>query len=62
MRTQDAIGYFDGKPSLLAKALGISQSAVSQWGDEVPELRQLQLERITGGKLKADGPIPNEAA
>jgi len=34
--------------------LGISSGAISQWGDAVPIARQLQLERITLGALKAE--------
>lgn len=33
---------------------GCSQGAVSQWREYPPLLRQLELERITGGKLKAE--------
>lgn len=62
MRTKTAIDHFGGKPSELAKALGISPSAVSQWGDVVPELRQLQLEKITKGALKSEAPIQTQAA
>ncbi|MAX33695.1 MAG: Cro/Cl family transcriptional regulator [Halomonadaceae bacterium] len=58
MKTADAIQYFGGKKKDLAKALGLSPSAITQWGDSVPPLRQYELERITGGKLKA----PNAAA
>jgi hypothetical protein len=62
MRTKTAIDHFGGKPSELAKALGISPSAVSQWGDVVPELRQLQLEKITNGALTAESKTQSEAA
>lgn len=54
MKTEDAIKHFDGKKIELAKALKISPSAVTMWGDEVPLLRQYQLERLTDGALKAD--------
>lgn len=54
MTYQDALAYFDNKPSKLAKALGISPAAVSQWRDEIPRLRQLELEKISNGALKAD--------
>lgn len=52
MKTDDAIQHFGGKKIELARALGLSPSAITQWGDTVPELRQYQLERITGGALK----------
>jgi hypothetical protein len=38
-----------------AAALGVFQSTVSDWKakDSIPELRQLQIEALTGGDLKA---------
>lgn len=53
MKTDKAIEHA-GSPKALADLLGITPSAISQWGDEVPPGRQIQLERLTGGKLKAD--------
>ena len=55
MKKKLAVKYFKGK-SNLAKALGISPSSVSQWPDDVPELRAYQIERLTNGVLKADVP------
>lgn len=54
MKTEDAIKHFGGKKIELARALKISPSAVTMWGDDVPLLRQYQLERITDGALKAE--------
>lgn len=51
MTTKDAIDYFDGDVRNLADALGIWYSAVYQWGEHPPALRQLQLEALTGGAL-----------
>ncbi|MWK59779.1 Cro/Cl family transcriptional regulator [Pseudomonas otitidis] len=51
MKTKDAADFFGSKKKLAA-ALGISPSAVTMWGDDVPELRQYQIERITRGKVK----------
>lgn len=53
MNRADAIKHFEGITPL-AKALGITYEAVRQWGDEIPELRQYQLELVTNGQLKAD--------
>jgi transcriptional repressor of cell division inhibition gene dicB len=53
MRTCDAIKYF-GDEKALAAALGIKAPSIYGWGETVPKLRQLQLEKITDGKLKAD--------
>ncbi|HFI2197490.1 TPA: Cro/CI family transcriptional regulator [Pseudomonas aeruginosa] len=49
MTKAQAIEHF-GSISKLAKALGISYEAIRQW-EEVPELRQYQIERLTKGKL-----------
>lgn len=54
MLTKDAIKYFDGNRSALARALGIEPESTYSWGKSVPKLRQLQLEMLTGGALKAD--------
>jgi transcriptional repressor of cell division inhibition gene dicB len=51
MLTDKAIALY-GNRTALARALGITRSAVHQWGKYVPELRQYQLERITDGKLR----------
>lgn len=51
MLTKDAVIYFKGK-SRVAAALGISAAAVSQWGEHVPQLRQYQLQSLSGGVLK----------
>ena len=53
MTTQQAIRHF-GSQAKLAKALGIKPPSVSVWGERPPMLRQFQIERLTGGKLKAD--------
>lgn len=53
MKKKDVIKHFGGVVET-AKALGIKSQSVSQWPDEVPELRALQLEKITSGKLKSD--------
>jgi hypothetical protein len=55
MTKSEAIAFYSGNISALARALEIDQSTVYSWkGDTVPGGRQLQLERITGGRLKAD--------
>lgn len=45
MKTQDAISLF-GSIKALAKALGITQPAIYQWGENVPELRAFQIREI----------------
>lgn len=63
MKKTDAINYF-GSSIKLAEALGLNKSAISQWGEEVPELRAFQLERLTGGVLKvhADKALESNSA
>ena len=56
MKTTDAVRYF-GTKSELARALGITKQSITSWADTVPLARQYQLERLTGGRLKAP-PVP----
>lgn len=51
MKKSEVIAHFGGVVKT-AKALGISKSSVSLWGDEIPEGRAYQIELMTGGKLK----------
>lgn len=60
MKTKDAILHF-GSKSQLAKNLGVTKGAISQWPDDVPQLRAYQIERLTKGKLKADLPQIKQA-
>lgn len=53
MKTEEAIKYA-GSVTELAKRLGVTAGAVSQWGDYPPDGRQLQLERLSRKKLKAE--------
>ena len=53
MKTHDAIKYFRTQTGL-AQALSTGQSTVASWGEFPPALRQLQLEALTGGALKAE--------
>lgn len=53
MTTDDAVKHY-GTQQKLADALGIKQGSVAGWGDFPPALRQLQLQQITKGKLKAE--------
>ena len=57
MKKTDAIQHF-GTQVALAAALGVDQSTISKsWGDFPPPLRQLQIEALTGGALKAEPTI-----
>lgn len=61
MKTKTAADFFGSKKKL-ADALGISPSAVTMWGDDVPELRQYQIERITKGRVKRESATQQPAA
>jgi transcriptional repressor of cell division inhibition gene dicB len=52
MTKEDAIKFF-GTQAKLAEAIGMSQGSVSLWGSSPPPLRQLQIEALTAGALKA---------
>jgi hypothetical protein len=53
MTTDQAIKHY-GTQQRLADALGIKQGSVSGWGEHPPAIRQLQLQQITKGRLKAE--------
>jgi hypothetical protein len=53
MKKEDVIKYF-GTQTAAAKALGCSQSRISEWGKYPPIGRQYQIELLTQGKLKAE--------
>lgn len=53
MKTKAVIDWF-GTQQKTADALGLHQSTVSGWGDEPPELRQIQIERLSNGELQAE--------
>lgn len=56
MKKSDAVKHF-GQKIDLAKALGVSPAAVTQWPEDgIPMRRQYELERITDGQLKASLP------
>lgn len=61
MTKTEAIEHF-GSAANVARALQLSRAAISSWPEEVPLLRQMQLEKLTDGKLKADNPLGANAA
>jgi hypothetical protein len=56
MKTKDAIKHFRTQTDL-AKLLGTGQSTIASWGEYPPPLRQLQIESLSGGALKAEKAI-----
>lgn len=68
MTKDQAVAHF-GTQTLLAKALGLTQGTISLWPDYPPPIRQLQIERLTGGALRAEPdcdqfrfPLPQQQA
>ena len=53
MRKTEVLTHY-GTQQRVADALGISQRAVSGWGETVPLARAFALERLTDGALKVD--------
>jgi hypothetical protein len=54
MKTSEALAYYHKNKSALARALGLDPSTIHDWKEFPPDVRQLQLERITNGDLKAE--------
>ncbi len=54
MKKDDVIAHFGGNQVTTAKALGITKSAVSQWGDIIPEGMAYKIQVITAGILRVD--------
>jgi DNA-binding transcriptional regulator YdaS (Cro superfamily) len=61
MTKTQAIKHF-GSIRALATALGISHVAVINWKQGVPPLRQLEIEQLTAGALRADRKVPRGVA
>jgi hypothetical protein len=57
MKKSDVLKFFGGTAATAA-ALKIKSQSVSGWGEEVPELRAFQIERLTKSKLTVH---PNKA-
>ncbi|MER0046538.1 Cro/CI family transcriptional regulator [Pectobacterium odoriferum] len=51
MQKIEVVNFFDTQRKI-ARALGISEQAVSLWKELIPERAALKLEKITEGKLK----------
>ncbi|AOM39999.1 Cro/CI family transcriptional regulator [Xenorhabdus hominickii] len=51
MKKNEVLKHFNTVNSV-AKAIGITSSAVSQWREIIPERAALRIEKITNGTLK----------
>lgn len=61
MRKITVISHFDDVTKA-AKAIGVSQAAVSKWGKIIPERQAFRIERITNGELKYDPALYEKTA
>jgi hypothetical protein len=52
MRTADVVKHFDENRAAIARACGITRAAVHKWGDLVPPLHAIRLEKATHGVLR----------
>ncbi len=53
MKTSDVLAFY-GSQHKVALALDLRQPSIARWGEYPPALRQLQIEALTGGKLRAE--------
>lgn len=54
MRKAEVLSHFDSSPVAVARALGITRSAVNQWRERVPLEQALKLQSLTNGVLTVD--------
>lgn len=52
MTKNEALELFGGSIREMAAALGITEQAIHQWGDSVPELRVYQIKVLKGDTKK----------
>ena len=60
MLKYQVVEYYGGI-SKTAIALGVTHSAVCQWGNVIPQKQAFVIERITNGKLKYDASLYQKA-
>ncbi|HCA7565691.1 Cro/CI family transcriptional regulator [Klebsiella pneumoniae] len=60
MLKNQVVEYYGGI-SKTAIALGVTHSAVCQWGNVIPQKQAFVIERITNGKLKYDARLYQKA-
>ena len=46
----------------MADALSIKAPSVSEWKEDIPQLRAYQIEKLTGGKLRVEEPELKKAS
>lgn len=53
MKTSEVLTTYGSQRAVAAALHNCTQAAVAQWGIEPPPLRQLELENLNPGKLRA---------
>ena len=53
MTNEEAIKFF-GHRAIMAEKLGVTLHVTYRWDEQMPMLRQYQVERLSNGRLKAD--------
>ncbi|CAH3441023.1 Cro/CI family transcriptional regulator [Phytobacter diazotrophicus] len=61
MLKKDVVQHF-GSQRAIAKALGLSESAVSQWRDVIPEKDAFKIEKMTSGVLRREPELYHRTA
>jgi len=54
MLKADVLAHFGGTQVSVAKAIGITKSAVNQWDKRVPLKMALRLQHVTNGALRVN--------
>lgn len=62
MRKTDVLKFWGNNGAAVARAIGVTKSAVSQWPRIIPEAMAYRVERATEGKLKVDPALYQPAA
>jgi transcriptional repressor of cell division inhibition gene dicB len=57
MYKADVLSHWGDNGAAVARAIGITKSAVSQWGDVIPEAMAYRVQEASGGVLKVDPKI-----
>ena len=62
MRYSDLVDFY-GSAAAAARAIGVQPPSVAEWKlNGIPALRQLHIEKLTKGRLKADAVTPKGRA
>lgn len=61
MKKKTVIEYY-GTGTAVAKALGITRQAVSDWGEDVPESSAWKIQCLTNGELQVNDEKADQVA